>query len=305
MGRKRRGDAVDGVLLLDKPGGITSNLALQKARRALNAAKAGHAGTLDPLATGLLPLLFGEATKFSADLLDADKFYRARIRLGIRTDTADADGAVIAQRPVAVTRAAVVAALSRFLGTIEQVPPMHSALKRDGKPLYAYARAGIEVERAPRAVTIMRLDLLELLGDELTVDIECSKGTYVRTLADDLGEVLGCGAHLAQLQRMRVGRMTLDRGVTLAALESMNPEDRHAALLPVDALLQDLARVDLGAPQATRFANGNELDLGLAEDRPPGRKRVYGPDDNLLGIAELNPLGVLQPRRLLTQEARP
>ena len=303
MGRKRRGDAVDGVLLLDKPGGITSNLALQKARRALNAAKAGHGGTLDPLATGLLPLLLGEATKFSSDLLDADKGYRAVVRLGVRTDTADADGAVIAQAPVDVSREQVVAALSRFVGTIMQVPPMHSALKRDGKPLYAYARAGVELERAPRAVTIARIDLLEFTGQELTVDIDCSKGTYVRTLADDLGEALGCGAHLAQLQRTRVGGITLERSVTLAALEAMPLEARREALLPVDALLQDLARIDLGAPQAARFAHGNELDLGITDDRRPGRKRVYGPEANLLGIAELNPLGVLQPRRLLTQEA--
>jgi tRNA pseudouridine55 synthase len=304
VGRKRRGDAVDGVLLLDKPSGITSNLALQKARRALNAAKAGHAGTLDPLATGLLPLLLGEATKFSSDLLDADKGYRAGIRLGVRTDTADADGAVIAQAPVDVSREQVVAALSRFAGTILQVPPMHSALKRDGKPLYAYARAGVELERVPREVTIARIDLLNFTGQELTVDIDCSKGTYVRTLADDLGQVLGCGAHLAQLQRTRVGGMTLECSVKLATLEAMPPEARRKALLPVDALLQDMARIDLGAPQAARFAHGNELDLGINDACRPGRKRVYGPEANLLGIAELNPLGVLQPRRLLTQEAR-
>jgi tRNA pseudouridine55 synthase len=305
VGRKRRGDAVDGVLLLDKPGGITSNLALQKARRALNAAKAGHAGTLDPLASGLLPLLFGEATKFSTDLLHADKSYRARVRLGVRTDTGDAEGTVVARKPVDVTQAVVTEALARFRGTIRQVPPMHSALKRDGKPLYEYARAGVEVEREPREVTIARLDLLDIQGEELTLDIDCSKGTYVRALADDLGEALGCGAHLAQLQRTRVGRMTLDDAVPLAALEAMSPGERRAALLPVDALLQDLDRVDLGASQAQRFAHGNELDLGITAERRPGRKRVYGPDDNLLGVAELNPLGVLQPRRLLSQEARP
>ena len=305
MGRKRRGDAIDGVLLLDKPSGITSNLALQKARRALNAVKAGHAGTLDPLATGLLPLLFGEATKFSADLLDADKGYRARIRLGIRTDTADADGEVVAQRPVSASRDQVVAALARFRGTVVQVPPMHSALKRDGKPLYAYARAGIEVERTPRTVTITRLDLLDFDATDLTVDIDCSKGTYIRTIADDLGEVLGCGAHLLQLQRTRVGRLALEHGVALAAFEALDRDERLAMLLPVDSLLQDLARVDLGAPQAQRFAHGNELELGITNERTPGRKRVYGPEANLLGIAELNPLGVLQPRRLLTQEVGP
>ena len=181
---------------------------------------------------------------------------------------------------------------------------MHSALKRDGRRLYAYARAGVEVERAPRAVTITRCELLDFDGTTLTVAIDCSKGTYVRTLADDLGEALGCGAHLAQLQRTRVGGLTLERSVALGDLEALSPDERRAALLPVDALLQDLARIDLGAPQATRFAHGNELDLGITEERRPGRKRVYGPEANLLGIAELNPLGVLQPRRLLTQEAR-
>ena len=304
MGRKRRGDAVDGVLLLDKPGGITSNFALQRARRALNAAKAGHAGTLDPLATGLLPVLLGEATKFSADLLDADKSYRARIRLGVTTTTADAEGAIVAERPVALSRAAVDAVLPRFRGAIAQVPPMHSALKREGKALYTYARAGVEVERVPREVTITRLDVLSLNGADLTIDLDCSKGTYVRVLAEDLGQALGCGAHLADLRRTRVGRMTLDRGVALDAFEAMAPEARCAMLLPVDALLQDLGRIDLGAPQAQRFAHGNELDLGITSERAPGRKRVYGPDANLLGIAELNPLGVLEPRRLLTQEAR-
>jgi tRNA pseudouridine55 synthase len=305
VGRKRRGDAVDGVLLLDKPGGITSNLALQKARRLLNAAKAGHAGTLDPLATGVLPLLVGEATKFSADLLDADKGYTATVRFGVTTTTADADGDVLEERAVDVTRQQVDAALSRFRGRIAQMPPMHSALKRDGKPLYAYARAGIEVERQAREVEIVRLDVLSFDGRDLRIAVDCSKGTYVRALAQDIGAALGCGAHLAQLQRTRVGPMTIEQCIALPALEALAPEARRDALLPVDALLQDLVRVDLGAPQAARFAHGGELDLGLTDQRRPGRIRVYGPDDNLLGIAELNPLGVLQPRRLLTQEARP
>lgn len=295
MPRRTQGDAIDGVLLLDKPGGITSNLALQKARRLLNARKAGHGGTLDPLATGLLPLLFGEATKFSADLLEADKAYDATFKLGVRTSTADADGAVLETRPVHVTRAELDAVLLRFIGAIEQMPPMHSALKRDGRALYEYARAGVELERAPRAVLITRLDLLEHDGDRVRVLVECSKGTYVRTLAEDIGAALGCGAHLAALCRTRVGDLTLERAPTLAALEQMPPAARREWLLPIDALLQRMERIDLGAQQARLFAHGGPLDLGGA----PGRKRVYGPGQTLLGVADLDAAGVLNPRRLL------
>lgn len=297
MARARRGDAVDGVLLLDKPSGITSNHALQTARRLLNAAKAGHTGTLDPLASGLLPLTFGEATKFSSDLLDADKRYTATVQFGVRTTTADADGEVIESRPVGFDRAELDAALSRFTGSITQVPPMHSALKRDGKALYEYAREGIEVERAPRAVTIHRI---EVLGFDATqaralLDVACSKGTYVRTLADDLGQMLGCGAHLAALRRTGAGALTLERSVALDALEAMPPAARREWLLAPDALLTALPRVALGDTQARRFLHGNALDLGGA----PGRVRVYGPDARLLGTAEIDEHGALNPRRLI------
>lgn len=298
MPRRRKGDAVDGVLLLDKPGGITSNLALQKARRLLAAAKAGHTGTLDPLASGLLPLAFGEATKFCADLLDADKAYEATIALGVRTTTADAEGEVVETRPVAVTRREFEAVLARFVGTIEQMPPMHSALKRDGRPLYEYARRGIEVEREPRSVRVLRLELLAFDGAAARVAVECSKGTYVRTLAEDIGAALGCGAHLAALRRTQVGRMTLERAVALDALEAMPAAVRREWLLPVDALLGDLPRVDLGPRQATRFAHGGQLDLGVPTEGP-GRRRVYGPDERLLGVADLDERGVLNPRRLI------
>lgn len=298
MPGRRKGDAVDGVLLLDKPGGITSNLALQKARRLLNAAKAGHTGTLDPLATGLLPLAFGEATKFCADLLEADKEYEATLALGVRTSTADAEGEVVETRPVAVTRAQLEAVLARFTGAIEQTPPMHSALKRDGRPLYDYARRGIEIERAPRSVRIARLELLDFDGAGARVLVACGKGTYVRALAEDIGAALGCGAHLAALRRTRVGRMTLEHAVTLAALEAMPAAVRREWLLPVDALLRDLPRVDLGDRQAALFAHGGQLDLGMPPDGP-GRRRVYGPDARLLGLAELDERGVLNPRRLI------
>jgi tRNA pseudouridine55 synthase len=295
---RRKGDAVDGVLLLDKPGGITSNLALQKARWLLNAAKAGHTGTLDPLATGLLPLAFGEATKFCADLLEADKEYEATLALGVRTSTADAEGEVVETRPVAVARAQLEAVLARFTGTIEQTPPMHSALKRDGRPLYDYARRGIEIERAPRSVRIARLELLDFDGAGARVLVACGKGTYVRALAEDIGGALGCGAHLAALRRTRVGRMTLEHAVTLAALEAMPAAVRREWLLPVDALLRDLPRVDLGDRQAALFAHGGQLDVGVPPEGP-GRRRVYGPDERLLGLAELDERGVLNPRRLI------
>lgn len=301
MAARRKGDAVDGVLLLDKPGGITSNLALQKARRLLNAAKAGHTGTLDPIATGLLPLAFGEATKFSADLLEADKEYEATLALGVRTTTADAEGEVVETRPVAVTRAQLEAVLAGFTGTIEQTPPMHSALKRDGRPLYDYARRGIEIERAPRSVRIERLVLLAFDGAAARVVVECSKGTYVRTLAEDIGAALGCGAHLAALRRTRVGDLTLERAVTLAVLEVMPAAVRREWLLPVDALLRDLPRIDLGDRQAALFAHGGQLDVGVLPEGP-GRRRVYGPDERLLGLAELDERGVLNPRRLISTE---
>lgn len=297
MARRRKGDPVDGVLLLDKPTGATSNHALQRARWLLGAAKAGHTGTLDPQASGLLPLTFGEATKFSADLLDADKSYEATVRLGVRTTTGDAEGDVVETRAVTVAEPALRAALARFVGEIQQVPPMYSALKRDGRPLYALARAGIEVERAPRMVTIHRMELLGFDGVDARVLVECSKGTYVRVLAEDLGAALGCGAHLAALRRTRVGRLTLTGSIALDALETMDTERRRAQLLPVDALLDDLERFDLGDQQARRFEQGQSLDLGGV----PGRKRVYGPGGRLLGVAELDGHGVLTPRRLRQQ----
>lgn len=295
MARARRGDPVDGVLLLDKPSGITSNLALQKARRLLGAAKAGHTGTLDPLASGLLPLTFGEATKFSADLLDADKSYEAVLRLGARTATADAEGEVIETRPVDVSSDRFVMALKQFVGSIDQVPPMYSALKRDGRALYEYAREGVELERLPRTVRIHRLALLQWHADQPAVAVDCSKGTYVRVLAEDIGAALGCGAHLSALRRTRVGSLDLDNALTLAQLEQMDMAQRRASLLPVDALIAAVPRIDLGDAQARRFCHGTAVDAA----GPPGRCRVYGPDERLLGVAELNEHGVLSPRRLL------
>ncbi len=302
MASTRRGDPVDGVLLLDKPSGITSNLALQKARRLLSAAKAGHTGTLDPLASGLLPLAFGEATKFAADLLDADKSYEATLRLGVTTTTGDAEGEVLETRPVAVTAADVERALAAFVGTIEQTPPMYSALKRDGRALYEYARAGIEVERAPRRVTIGRLQLLAFDGATARIAVDCSKGTYVRVLAADIGARLGCGAHLTALRRTRVGPLSIERCITLAALEAVAPAERRALLLPVDALLAGLPPVELDAQAAHRFGLGQRLALGRLQR--PGRVRVLGPGARLLGVAQVNDRGVLAPQRLVRLEVK-
>jgi tRNA pseudouridine55 synthase len=297
---KPRGDRVDGVLLLDKPVGVTSNRALQTARRLLNARKAGHTGTLDPMASGLLPVMLGEATKFSADLLDADKSYRATVRLGVTTATGDADGEVLERRPVDLAPGAVEAALARFAGAIEQVPPMHSALKRDGRPLYELARAGVEVERAARPVRIHRLALVERAGDTLVLDVDCSKGTYVRVLAEDIGAALGCGAHLAGLRRTRVGPLRIEDGIALDALEGMGQEARRDCLRPLDELLQSLPSVRLDAALAQRFCQGQRLAID-AEPRG-GRVRVYGADDALLGTANVNEWGVVGPERLISNE---
>ena len=297
---KPRGERVNGVLLLDKPVGVSSNRALQMARRLLNARKAGHTGTLDPMASGLLPVMLGEATKFSADLLDADKSYRATVRLGVTTTTGDAEGEEVERRPVDSAPGGVARVLARFTGAIEQVPPMHSALKRDGRPLYELARAGIEVERAPRGVRIDRLQLIEQSGDTLVVDVDCSKGTYVRVLAEDIGKALGCGAHLAALRRTRVGPLTLDDAVELGALEAMEPDARRRYLRPVDELLDTLPSVALDAELTQRFRQGQRL----AMDAQPrgGRVRVYGADNTLLGTATINEWGVVGPERLISNE---
>lgn len=290
---------VDGVLLLDKPSGISSNAALQKARWLFNAAKAGHTGTLDPMATGLLPLCFGEATKFAGELLDADKSYRATLKLGMTTDTADADGKVLETRPVSINETQWRAATADFCGEIEQIPPMHSALKRDGKPLYEYARAGIEVEREARKVTIHALKLLDFSGDRFTLRVSCSKGTYVRSLAMDIGAALGCGAHLCGLRRTRIGAFELDAAVTLAALEACEFEARAAMLAPVDALLAVHARIVLDAEQAQGLLQGRVLSLAGAGGE--GLVRVYGPK-GFLGLGQWQDGDKLAARRLIATD---
>ncbi|MDM8088267.1 tRNA pseudouridine(55) synthase TruB [Parasutterella secunda] len=296
---KRKGRVVDGVLLLDKPYAITSNAALQTARRLLNAQKAGHTGTLDPLASGLLALTFGEATKFSADLLHADKTYIAGIKLGQKTTTGDLEGDFLQTRPVRVNRADIEKALDAFRGDILQVPPMFSALKRDGKTLYDLAREGVSIERQARSVRIEKLEILEFADELLTVEVTCSKGTYIRVLAEDIGEALGCGAHLASLRRTKVGALSLEDAVTLQALETMSVEERLATLKPLDALMQTLPAVHLSENDRVRFCHGQRLALGLPSC---SRVRVYGPDEQMVGTARVNERGVLEPERLIANK---
>ncbi len=271
--------AVHGVLLLDKPLGLSSNDALQKAKRLYRAEKAGHTGTLDPLATGLLPLCFGAATKFAQASLDADKRYLAALQLGVTTTTADAEGDIVDRRRVEVDRAAVEAACARHTGVLLQVPPMHSALKRDGKALYEYARAGIEVEREPRAVTIHSIDVVEGGGDDgsdmWTIDVRCSKGTYIRTLAADIGAALGCGAHLAALRRTASGPLEVAQAVSLEQLMQLDDPARDALLLDADTLLADRPLVRLDGEGAGRFLAGVRRRVALPD---ASVVRVYGPE---------------------------
>ena len=289
--------AVHGVLLLDKPLGLSSNDALQKAKRLFRAEKAGHTGTLDPLATGLLPLCFGAATKFSQISLDADKRYTATLKLGVTTTTADAEGEVLKRCEVNVTRAQVEAACAQFTGAIHQVPPMHSALKRDGKPLYEYARAGIELEREARAVTIHRIAIIDGDHDTWTLDVRCSKGTYIRTLAEDIGKVLGCGAYLSALRRTGSGALTLEGAHTLEQLAAMTEAERDAQLLDTDALLADWPLIRLDTEDAGRFLSGLRRRVPMP-DAP--NIRVYGPEPKaFLGGAHIS-AGELISTRLLS-----
>jgi tRNA pseudouridine55 synthase len=287
------------VLLLDKPLGLSSNNALQKVRRLYSAAKAGHTGTLDPLATGLLPLCLGEATKFAGELLDADKSYRATLKLGVTTDSADAEGQVLQTRPVNVQEAALKAVLERFLGEISQTPPMHSALKRDGKPLYEYARQGISLERPPRLITIHALNFVSFGGDSVVIDVDCSKGTYIRVLAEDIGEALGCGAHLSALRRTRVADLNVADAITLEQLESMSPDQRDAGLAPADALLAGLGKVELSAEETDSVLHGQAVRrAGVAGDR----QRIYSSAGAFVGLGQMTADGWLQPRRLIAGE---
>ena len=290
--------AVDGVLLLDKPTGITSNAAIQQVKRLFSAAKAGHVGTLDPLASGLLPVCLGEATKFSTDAFSADKSYDAEVLLGVTTTTGDREGDVIARKPVEVTRDQLVAVLATFTGVLAQTPPMYSALKREGKPLYAYARAGLTVERAPRSITIHGITLLDFAGDRFTIDVGCTKGTYIRVLAEDIGAALGCGATLAGLRRTRVGSFGLADAVTLAELEQLPEARRTDSLMPVDSLADGLPALELETGAVTRILQGQGAQVDIRDDIS-GLVRLYGPERRFLGLGELDMNGRLLPKRLV------
>jgi tRNA pseudouridine55 synthase len=305
MARRRKGRQVDGILILDKPLGVSSNHALQSAKRLFGAAKAGHTGSLDPLATGVLPLCFGEATKFSQYLLDADKAYTSTIVLGEQTDTGDCEGVVVASADASdIGIADVNSVLQQFRGDIEQVPPMYSALKQDGQPLYKLARQGKEVERKPRVVCITELDLLDFRPGkraQLDLHIACSKGTYVRTLAEDIGKALGCGAHVIALRRTRAGPFTEESAVSMTTLEALKQNDAHAEmdalLLPADAALGNLPMVQLTESGGFYMRQGQPV---LVPNSPcSGMVRVGLESGEFLGVGEILDDGRVAPRRLV------
>ncbi len=297
--QKQRGKVIDGLLLLDKPAGITSNGALQQAKRLFNARKAGHTGSLDPIATGLLPLCFGEATKLSQFLIDSDKRYVTRLRMGQRTNTGDSEGAIIAESPVSFTRHDLEQALGKFRGDFEQIPPMYSALKYKGKPLYKLAREGIEIERKPRPVTVYGLEILSCEQDTLELVIRCSRGFYVRTLADDLGQVLGCGAHIEQLRRTAVGDLSIDEAVSLDALqECSDHSERLRYLLPPEAGVRAYPAVQLTSNAVFYLCRGQTVRaVGLPSS---GYVRLYGSQSGFLGLGEVTDSGLVTPKRLFT-----
>jgi tRNA pseudouridine55 synthase len=291
---------LDGVLLFDKPLELSSNTALQKIRRLFQAEKAGHTGTLDPLATGLLPICFGEATKFSNALLDADKTYRARLRLGQTTSTGDAEGEILSEHPVEAGQADVDAVLAKFRGEIQQLPPMHSALKHQGKPLYEYIRKGETVARELRNVTIFELVLDSFGGNEMDITVRCSKGTYIRTLAEDIGAALGCGAHLTGLRRIAIAHFDLRDAYTWQQLEAMTEAERDTCTLPVESLMPDMPILQLDAVQIKRLAQGQRL--GLDTGLPDGKVRLHGPQ-GFIGVGQLQGRR-LAPERLLSGVAK-
>jgi tRNA pseudouridine55 synthase len=294
---KRIKRKISGVLLLDKPTGITSNRALQQVKHLYQAEKAGHTGNLDPIATGLLPLCFGEATKFSQYLLDANKTYQAVVKLGQSTSTGDIEGEILSTQAVNVNLGQVQQVLQGFLGTISQVPPMYSALKHQGKALYTYARAGVEIERKPREVTIYKLVLDDLRGDELSFTVACSKGTYIRVLAEDIGTVLGCGAHLMALRRTVIGPFDLSRAVTLSQLEATDTAGRDALLLPPDTLIESLPKLVFDAESAFYLRQGQAI--WRSKQAVGAILRLYDEQGRFIGVGEVTLDGKVAPKRLV------
>jgi len=310
MAKKRKGRAINGVLLLDKPYDMSSNSALQKVKRLYFAQKAGHTGALDPLATGMLPICLGEGTKFSQFLLDTDKTYQVTAKLGVRTTTSDIDGEIVSERAVNISAEQLATALDAFRGTTKQIPSMYSALKYQGQPLYKYAREGIEVPRESRDITVFRLDLLRFEGDEVDLDIHVSKGTYIRTIIDDLGELLGCGAHVAQLHRSAVGNYPTDRMVSMAQLEALLAQAESEEIAPsvyLDPLLLPMTSACDGIPvvfvddmSANFLRHGNPVQCSNAPS--DGLVQVFIGDDlesgEFIGVGQIDNDGLVAPKRI-------
>lgn len=288
---------VNGVLLLDKPLGFSSNQALQKVKWLFSAAKAGHTGTLDPLATGLLPICLGEATKFAQYVTDADKTYFATIKLGVTTNTGDAEGEVLVTSPVNVTQGQFDQVCQQFIGEISQIPPMYSALKHEGKPLYAYARNGVDIGRQARLITIKNIVLNDFLGDVAQITVTCSKGTYIRTLAEDIGAKLGCGAHLIGLRRTETAGYLLSQAITIEQLEALSLEASEALLLPVDSAIESLPKVILNVDAAFYIMQGQPV--WQAGKTPAGDLRLYDENNGFLGLGFLQDDGKIAPKRLI------
>lgn len=308
MARRPKGRFIDGIVLLDKATGMSSNFALQRVKRFFNANKAGHTGALDPLATGMLPVCLGEATKFSQHLLDADKRYLVTAKLGQRTDTSDSDGEVVQTRPMDFTETQLLAALEHFRGDTMQVPSMYSALKYQGQPLYKYAREGIEVPREARPIRVFELNFIKLEGDELTLDIHCSKGTYIRTIIDDLGEMLGCGAHVIMLRRTQVAQYPYAKMVTLEQLEALVAKAQEQQieprllldplLLPMDTAVADFPEVNVPDASAAYLMQGQAVRVaGLEADKLV--RITLGDARRFVGIGAMNEDGLLAPKRLI------
>ena len=297
MAKRPDGPSYHGVLLLDKPAGLSSNIALQRVRRLFSWSKAGHTGTLDPLATGLLPICLGEATKFSHALLDADKSYEATVRLGFMSSTGDAEGEVKPYGKVDFNAARLQQVLSSFVGSIEQIPPMHSALKKDGKPLYSYARDGVTVIRTPRKIIINSLQLTDWKCEVMTISVSCSKGTYIRVLAEDIGKVLGCGGYLLALRRTGIRDLRLDDSIGLDQLGEMDQAARADRLLPVDRLVEVLPAINLDQDASQRIVNGLAVSI---EGPVAGLVRLYDAAGTFMGVGERREDGILTSKRLVS-----
>ena len=298
MQKKSLKREIDGVFLLDKPLGFSSNQALKKIQWLFNAKKAGHTGTLDPMATGLLPICLGEATKFSHRLLDAHKSYIATIQLGITTSTGDQEGEVISEKEVVLNEAQLKDTLKKFMGDMTQIPPMYSALKFEGKPLYEYAREGIEIERKSRQIKIFDIKLINIEKSIITIEVLCSKGTYIRTLAEDIGQTMGCGAHLKGLERTQTGNFQLSEALSIEALEAMPMASREKALMPIDVLLEELSSIKLNMAELDAIKKGQSIDFISKNDK---EVRLYSPSGQFVGVGQSDLKGRLFPKRLIAK----